>query len=431
MPTWKRNLIVLCGTQLLTMIGFSMYLPFMAYYVQELGVASYQEAMSWVAIFDSGASTAMMLSSPIWGALADRFGRKPMLIRATLAAAIVAFAMGMTKAPAQLMAIRILQGIFCGTVAAAVTIVATGTPEENLGMSLGMMQTVQFVGHAVGPLIGGVLADALGYRQVFPIAAGLMTVSLVSVAVLVRETIVQRPVKKDPQAAKLPFRERVAQLMSKSTVVLLVCMAMNSFAIAVLGPIVSLYVKTLTDDHTRIATLAGAVVSASAFTSSFAALGIGRLGDRLGQKKVLICCAIGAALIHVPQAYVTNAIQLLVLRAIQGVFIGGIIPTANALLAHSTEASRRGTVFGFSTGIQAGGRAIAPIAGAAVASSFGMSRVFLMTAGLFGVITVLVGSMVRVPARSYDLPEGEALAPESKESGAVVTGTPGVTSSGS
>jgi DHA1 family multidrug resistance protein-like MFS transporter len=402
MPTWKRNLIVLCGAQLFTMIGFSAYLPFIAYYVQELGASSYADAMSWVAIFDSGASTAMMLAAPIWGALADRLGRKPMLVRATLAGAVLAFGMGLVQSPAQLMVLRVLQGMFCGTVAAAITLVATGTPEEHLGASLGMMQTVQFVGHAVGPLFGGVLADALGYRRVFPVSAGLMLVSLVTVTVLVRETIVHRPAKSREQV-RLPFRERVAQMMSGSTMILLVCMAMTSFAIAVLGPIVSLYVKTLTDDHSRIATLAGAVISISAFTSSLAALGIGRLGDRFGQKKVLIVCAVGAALIHVPQAYVTSANQLLILRAIQGIFIGGTIPTANALLARSTDPSRRGTVFGFSTGIQAGGRAIAPVAGAAVANSLGMSRVFLMTAGLFGLVSILISSLVRVPATvAYD-----------------------------
>jgi MFS family permease len=129
----------------------------------------------------------MMHMAPIWGSLADRYGRRVMLIRATLAGSVIAFLMGLAASPQQLVLLRILQGGLCGTVAAAVTLVSTSTPDENLGTALGVMQTSQFVGQAMGPVIGGVLADAFGYRAVFPISSLLMAISLLLVVFLVRE----------------------------------------------------------------------------------------------------------------------------------------------------------------------------------------------------------------------------------------------------
>ena len=395
MPRWKRNLIVLSIAQLLTMTAFQSYMPFIAYYVQELGASSYEAAMTWMAVFQSGAAFAMMLMAPIWGSLADRYGRRMMLIRATMAGSAIAFLMGLAVSPQQLVLLRILQGGLCGTVAAAVTLVSTSTPDEHLGTALGVMQTSQFVGQAMGPVVGGVLADALGYRAVFPIAGVLMAVALLLVTTLVKEKF-EAPAK-NPDRQRVSWRQGLQGMLNRSTVVLLISLGSISFALMVLSPILSLYVKSLSVDQSRIATLAGMVLSVSALTSSVAALLLGRLGDKVGQKAVLLGCAIGMAVIHIPQAFVTTPLQLLVLRAIQGIFMGGTMPTANALLARSTSSERRGTVFGLSTSIQAGGRSAAPLIGAGVANVWGMSQVFLVTAGIFAMVSVLVGTMVHTP----------------------------------
>ena len=187
MVHWKRNLIVLSFAQLVTMIGFSAYHPFVAYHMMDLGVPTYTEAMGWMAAFNSGSAIAMMIASPIWGTLADKHGRRMMLIRATGAGCLFTFLMGIAQSPGQLVLTRLIQGMFSGTVAAAVTLVATETPEEYLGRSLGIMQTSQFVGQSIGPLLGGVTADALGYRNVFLISAGLMLTSVITIITLVRE----------------------------------------------------------------------------------------------------------------------------------------------------------------------------------------------------------------------------------------------------
>jgi MFS transporter, DHA1 family, multidrug resistance protein len=395
MHRWKRNLVVLCFAQLVTMIGFSGYHPFVPYYMMELGVDNYAEAMSWLAAFNSGSAVAMMIASPIWGALADRHGRRMMLIRATLAGCLFSFLMGLAQSPMQLVVLRLVQGFFSGTVVAAVTLVATGTPEEHLGSSLGIMQTAQFVGQSIGPLVGGMTADALGYRNVFFVSSGLMLSSVITIIFFVRERTQQR----EPAARDRKAEEKggaLAALTNRNTMVLVLTLAGNSFAIAVLSPVLSLYIKSLVGDVPNLGTIAGSVMSVTAFTSSVSAVALGRLADKIGQKRVLIACVIGVSLVHVPQSMVTHPNQLLWLRAIQGIFMGGVMPTANALLAYATPQERRGAVFGFSNSAHAGGRALGPAMGAAVSNVWGMASSFLVTAVVFAAMAGLVMGFVRV-----------------------------------
>lgn len=394
---WKRNLAVLSFAQLLTMIGFATYRPFIAYYVQDLGATTFEQATTWVAAFESGNAAAMMLVSPFWGTLADRHGRKLMLIRATGAGALTAFAMGLATTPGQLVALRVLQGVLCGTVSASLAMVATQTPERHLGYALGVMQTVQYVGMSLGPIVGGYAGDALGYRAVFPVSAGVIGVALILVVVFVRERFVPPPKEERTGAQK---GSRVAGMLTGTTISLLLTLGAIRLAMGILTPVLSLYVKSLAPDHARVATLAGAVLSVTALTSSLAALAVGRMGDRLGLKRVLLVCSIGVSLTYVPQAFVRTTAQLLVMRAIQGAFVGGMMPMATALLAKSTPSSRRGVVFGVANSVTSGARALGPVLGAAIANSWGMRSAFVTTSVVLLVVSAGIAVGVSPPTAS-------------------------------
>jgi DHA1 family multidrug resistance protein-like MFS transporter len=393
MVRWKRNLIVLCGAQLLTMIGFSGYLPMMPLYIQQLGNFDAAEAAVWTARFNTSSAVAMMIAAPIWGSVSDRYGRKIMLVRATLMGAVLAYLMGLMQTPGQVIVIRTLQGFFCGTVSAAMTMVSTTTPEEHLGTGLGMMQTVQYVGHAVGPLIGGAIADSFGYASVFPISAGMISIAFVSVSFLVHEKFARAPSKTGSQ--RRGISGAFSGVVNGNITTLLISLGSMSFALAMLSPVLTLYVKSLQPDAPRIATLAGAVVSITAFTSSASSLVVGRLGDKLGQKRVLLICAVCVAAIYVPQGLVQSPLQLIILRAIQGVFVGGMVPTANALLAKSTATANRGTVFGLANSVQAGSRAVGPMVGAAIAGAMGMASVFFAVSFAYVILAIVVGVLVK------------------------------------
>jgi MFS transporter, DHA1 family, multidrug resistance protein len=369
------------------MIGFSSYGSFIPYYLQEIGVSSYDLALAWTAAFNSGAAIAMMIASPIWGNLADRFGRKVMLVRATAAGTVLAGLMSLVTSPMQLVIIRVLQGALCGTMGAAMTMVATETPENRLATSLGTLQTAQYIGMAIGPLIGGLLADATSYRTVFPLAALIMGLALLAIILLVHE---HKTVRATSTARARLNLKGIKGIFNANAVLLIIALGSTSFAMSVLAPIMPFYIQSIVSDSSKLATIAGLVTSASAVTTAIAAIWIGRLGDRVGYKQVLVFCMIGVALIFVPQGFIRSPWQLIVLRAFQGVFIGGILPTANALLARSTRHENRGTIFGMATSAQSGGNALGPVIGAAVAGSLGLASGFFITAAIFGAIALLL-----------------------------------------
>ncbi len=396
--SWKRNLAALCASQFLTLVGFSLYTSFIPYYIQQMGTYSDEAAMGWTAAIQTGGALSMMVAAPVWGSLADRYGRKVMLLRATGAAAVLAFLMGLAQNPIQLLMLRVLQGAFCGTSAAAMTLAATGTPDDALGRTLGLMQMVTYVAHTVGPFVGGLTADALSYRAVFPIASVLMVVAFVGVIAFVGETREKAAQPARRQRARLS-PSMLRNVAGADALILIATLAGTSLAAATLTPVLSLYIKSLAPGSDRLATLAGALMSISSVTASVAALGIGYVGDRFGQKRALIACTLGVAAVAIPQAFVTTALQLAILRAVHGVFVGGIMPTANALLAQSTSRERRGSVLGLSAGAQAGGRALGPSLGAGAASAWGMGSTFLVNGAVFLVLGVLAVFYVHGPQR--------------------------------
>lgn len=423
MINWKRNLIVLGAAQFLTMVGFSLYMSFIPYYIQEISGVSDDAAMSWAAAFQTGGAISMMIAAPIWGSLADRYGRKMMLMRAMAAGSIMAFLMGIAQSPAQILVIRVIQGGFSGTAAAAMTLVATSTPEASLGRALGMVQMIQFSSHAVGPVLGGLAADAFGYRAVFPMASAMMLISLVAVIFFVRENKESIAPRKKRERVRLG-RGMLTRTIGVDALILIAALAGTSLAASIISPVLAMYIKSLAPGSSRLATLAGTLSSISSITASVAALGIGYVGDRFGQKRTLVACCLGVAAVAIPQAFVSTAAQLAVLRAVHGVFTGGIMPTANALLTQSTPPEKRGSVLGLSSGAQSGGRAIGPSIGAAAASGWGMGSAFLLDGSLYLILSALIALYVRGLSAPAPQPAAAPVRPAAGRSGAAAPAAP-------
>ncbi|MCB0131778.1 MAG: MFS transporter, partial [Caldilineaceae bacterium] len=167
MQSWRRNLAVLAMVQLLSTAGFSLIFPFLPLYVKELGIATRGSLEFWAGMVFSSQAVTMMISAPIWGAVADRYGRKLMLARATLGGAVLLTLMGLVQNAEQLVALRTVQGAVTGVAAAASALVAAQTPKEHSGAALGTLQMARWGGIAAGPVLGGVLGDLFGFRESF------------------------------------------------------------------------------------------------------------------------------------------------------------------------------------------------------------------------------------------------------------------------
>jgi len=383
-PNWQRTLGALWLAQTLTIIGFSLRTPFLPFFVAELGARNLETQVLWAGAINAGGAAVMAITAPLWGALADRYGRKLMVLRAMVAGSLTIGLMALATSPWQLFVLRLVEGGFTGTVTASTTLAASTVPRERLGFGLGLMQMAVFSGSAVGPLIGGVLADQIGYRATFVLAGSLLLVSALLVAFLVEERF-------EPPSRRAGHGETGGEtwrlLLAPALLGIVVSLFALRAASMALQPIVPLLVAQLARGSSAVNSLAGLAMGVSGMTSAVASVGLGRLSDRIGQRPLLIASGALAAATFLPLGLTTQVWQVIVLQALFGIASGGMLPTANALVARLTPEGRRGTIYGFTTTASSLGAFVGPLVGTALAAALGLHAPFLVI-GLALAVTV-------------------------------------------
>lgn len=383
---WVANLGAIWAAQMISAIAFSFLMPFIPLYVQYLGVPDLNEAARWAGLISAATAISMTVVQPFWGNLADRIGRKPMVVRSTIGGCLIVTLMGFASSPEELVILRFIQGAVTGVVAAATALIATSAPKERLGFALGMNQVALFVGTSIGPLVGGVIADTLGYRAAFYAAGVLLGLAGIVVIFVVREDFVPPP----KGQAKMGIIASTRECLKLAMFPILISIGfLIQLGGVVVSPILSLFIGELSVSA-NVATVAGSVLATTGIVSAASAVFIGRISDRVGHEKILPVCLIGAAISYFPQAYVTEVWQLAVLRMILGAFIGGMMPSANALVANLVPRERRGAAYGLTAMANSFANGIGPISGALIATQWGMRSVFLATGALFAFAFVWV-----------------------------------------
>ncbi|MCC7060854.1 MAG: MFS transporter, partial [Burkholderiaceae bacterium] len=282
MPQWRRNLYILFVVQLLSMAGFSLIFPFLPLYVKEVGISTGGSIELWSGLVFSSQALTMMISAPIWGVVADRLGRKPMIVRAALGGALTIALMGFVQNAEQLVMLRVIQGLVTGTVAAANALVAASTPKERSGEALGLLQMGSWIGVAVGPVIGGVIGDAIGFRESFWITAVLLGLCTIAVVVGVKEEF-----KPAPRPKRSMFSGYWDLLHAPDMANLYSVGFLNSLGRSVIIPVAALFVAQLMHSDDHVATMTGVMMGAYAFVGSASAAWLGQLGDRIGHSILL------------------------------------------------------------------------------------------------------------------------------------------------
>jgi DHA1 family multidrug resistance protein-like MFS transporter len=395
---WQRNLYVIWVAELVAIAGFSVVMPFLPYYVQELGVTGLEQVEIWSALLVTGQAISMAIFAPLWGSLADRYGRKLMVERAMFGGAMLLGAMGLVRNVQQLAILRILQGCVTGTVAAATTLVASTAPRRRAGYALGLLQMAIYSGASVGPLLGGLVADAFGYRAAFWVTAALLFAAGLSVFFLVEERFEPARQKEDAPAEGLgssgstglagvpaeSFRQGLALVLGSQALLAMfgIRLVMN-FGSRIMGPMLPLFIQSLMPEGERVASVTGLITGVGAATAALGAVALGRVGDRIGHRRVLVACALGAAALYAPQFFVATPTELLILQGAVGVALGGILASVSATLANLAPEGRQGVVYGLDTSAVSVANAVAPMAGAAIAAGLGLRFIFVCTAGIF------------------------------------------------
>ncbi|HLT19743.1 MAG TPA: MFS transporter [Thermomicrobiales bacterium] len=385
---WRRNLYALWIAQLMTIVGFSMRTPFLPFFLEDIGASDFSSQALWAGVINAGGAIVMAISAPIWGIVADRRGRKLMVLRAMFMASFTVGLMSLATSPWHLLGLRFIEGGFTGTVGASTTLIASTTPRRNRAFALGMMQTAVFSGSSAGPLIGGVLADLIGYRPTFVVAGLLIFASAVIVLTQVREDFTP------PEPAK-PGEDNGPTTRSLLFGAAMLAMVGVMFALragnSAIQPIMPLFVEQLSGNGSA-ATLSGIVLGIAGLTSAVSAVTLGRMADRVGHRRILIPTALATAILYLPMAAAQAPWQLIIISALVGIAAGGVTPSANAVISNLTPAARRGAIFGFTSAVTAMGGFVGPLGGAAIAAVFNIRLTFIVVSGLMalGAIGVLL-----------------------------------------
>ena len=392
-PQWQRTLWAMVGIQFIMTAAFSMLTPIMPLFLPVLGVASPSAVALWAGVLAGTTSFVAAFASPLWGRLADRHGRKLMLLRSSIAVGVFAALMGAAMNVWQIFACRALMGMFAGFSSTAIALVASQAPEQRLGFALGWLSTGQLVGSLVGPLIGGFLADATGsYRIPFYCTAATIAVSTGFVWFGVRERFV---LTAQARGGRALLSGLIAVARSPGLLALFFVLLMTQFGARTVQPVVTLFVKELLGDRPDLATLSGIAFSITGLANIVATPFLGNKSDKIGYRRVLLIALLGAGLTTLPQAFAGSYWAFTAQRFAVGLFIGGILPTANALVGRLVPREQRGTVYGITASAMFLGNSLGPLSGGAVAAAFGLRWVFLVTAAVL--LANLIWVYYRVP----------------------------------
>jgi DHA1 family multidrug resistance protein-like MFS transporter len=390
---WQQNLRAIWFAELVAIVGFTVVIPILPLYVEQLGAKGVSQVRIWSGVIFASHAITMAIFGPIWGALSDRYGRKVMVERAMFGGAVVMTLMAFAQSPLQLALLRALQGSLTGTVTAATALVAASAPNERAGYALGTLQMAIYAGASAGPLVGGVVSDTLGYRAAFVVTGMLLLIAGLGVLMFVKEPSRAqltpsrlRTVGDVKAAIGQGFSDELGMLLASAPLlaVLGVRLVMR-LASGMVGPTLPLFVENIAPSNTSVATMTGLITGANAVGGAVGGRELGQLGDRVGHRSILVICALGSVLCYVPQSIVSGSLWLIPLQAGAGLAMGGILASVSASLAELTPPGREGIVYGVDASVISVANAIGPMTGSLLAAWLGLRAPFLAAALVFGI----------------------------------------------
>lgn len=382
--SWKRNLYIMWVGSFFISSSYTVSVPFLPIFLHdELGVTNNLELWSGAVFSISFLASALM--GPFWGTIADKYGRKSMMIRSGLSFSILYFLTYFVQDPYQLLGVRLLNGLFAGYIPAAIALVATNTPEKHLGYSLGIMSTANAAGSILGPLIGGFLSHWLGNRNTFLVSSGLTFISLIIAIVWVKETNFNRSSARSKVWGNI---KDAAANRDLSTILLLTLI--TSMSVMILEPLLTIYVLQLGSDISKAAISSGIIFSAVGGATIIAAPRWGIIGSKIGYGKVLFIGLIGGGLGNLLQILFHNLVLFGGLRFVYGLFFAAVYPALNSLIVKTTDPSFRGRAFSLNQSMMQAGMMLGPLVGGVLSSQFNIPAVFVINGTALLVIALVI-----------------------------------------
>ncbi len=358
------------------MVGMSMVVPFLPFYIRELGITNPDELEHWSGIVFSGPFILSFILTPVWGMLGDRFGKKTMVMRAIFGLAASQLLIGFSANVVQLFIFRMVQGAISGFIASSLALVSAGTPKERSGYAIGILQTSISSGTVIGPFIGGIISDMTSYRTVFFVTSAICFISGILVLINVREP--------ERTAAKKVYTviENYKYVFRKSAILTaMMSITFIQISITIAQPVFALFVESITKGTEYISTLTGAIFGTLGIFSVISSPWWGRRNDTKSFKKNIVIAISGAGLAYCLHTYITNPFLLFPVRAFLGFCIGGIIPVLYAYINKNISDDRKGGVMGIASSFTLFGNLVGPLLCTLLLLKLELKFIFL-TAGL-------------------------------------------------
>lgn len=410
--TWRINLTFIWVGVFVGLMGANFVFPFIPFYIKELGVSSESRVAFYTSLTASATGLSLTLTAPIWGALADRYGRKPMFLRALVGAGVLIAFMGLVQSVWQLVALRFLMGAFAGTMGAAAALVASTTPRAKVGYALGLLQTGQFTANMLGPVIGGVVAASLGIRESFIFCASLYLAAAFLVYWFVKERPAgEQPVAPVPESRRsgglaANLRDVVSERQVLFMLGLLFCLWLSTTFVR---PVMPISIDNFsTDEHVHLSlpgfdgdlreeAATGLVFSVIGLTSTVAAFAVAPLGERLGYRNTVATAAIMTGALYPTVALAHGLLSFMILLGAVGLFQGAMVPGTNALIAASAPEGKQGSAFGLAASMQSLALMLGPIGGGLATAKGGIGAVYVVIGVVLLVAAVGCVAFVREP----------------------------------
>lgn len=384
MPQWKRNLIVLWITQVLSLMGFNFVLPFLPYYIQELGVREAESLRMWTGIIASAPALSFAVVSPFWGLAADKWGKKLMILRAMIAGGIIMMLYAFCTTVQAVATLRVIQGFFTGTIAASTTMVAAGTPRNKLSYALGFLSSSNYIGTSLGPLVGGLFAESFGFRTTFIVGGVILFIGAVIVIVYVEE------LNEEGFPEDLPIPEKTTlskgngtepfplkNLLHRSFLTLFFLLFILRIARNIANPFIALYIQDIRGTMEGAPSLMGIISAGSGLLTALAGVTLVRLGDSRPRERLLKNLFLISAVTALPMGFTGSVWGFSIFFLVSSYFMGGIEPIIQSSMSIIAPQNRKGIVFGIQTTVGSLGWFVAPLLGSYVSIHFGIHEVFL------------------------------------------------------
>lgn len=397
---WKQNLFVIWLSQFLAMVGFGCCMPFIPLLLKEnLHIDDENLRGVYVSIYYLAGMLSLCIATAVWGMLADRFGRKLMLLRASYAAAFFYPLLALAPNFWVLATIRFVCSFFSGTVNPAQTLLIATTPPEKHGFVLGLLSTATSSGNMLGYLLGGVIVHYYGYTTAFFSCGAIYLASALLVQFFAKDDFNVKLVKKKREKSRYKFRE----VATPAVLWILILFLFFGVANRLVQPYMALLVEKV-HGFSGAAFYTGIVSAAASLGGFLSGLCVGWLCDRLAPRKLLLPILVSGAAFTCAMAFSYNVEMLILTRFLAAFAVSGIQPVLQLMLTKITRPELRGTYFGWSGSVNTAGGIICSFVGGGVIWLSGVRGLYVASALILVVMIPLMLPAVLAMKKEYVVP---------------------------